>query len=97
MEVTNQSLQQSPARSPISQGLWGRMRSRTMFVIAFLCSPCCAALLMPIVLSLLAGTPAALWIGDHTSWVYGGLTLISIASLVLAIRWLRRPKAIQAG
>jgi predicted MFS family arabinose efflux permease len=61
-----------------------------MFVVACIFSPCCAPLLVPVALALLAGTPLAAWLGMNLGWVYGGLTLVSVISLVLGIRWLRR-------
>jgi hypothetical protein len=68
------------------------LRSGVMLAIACLASPCCTPLYVPILLLLLAGTPAALWIGQHSGWVYGGLTLLSGASFLLAVRWMRKPK-----
>lgn len=78
--------------------LWGMV----MFVIACFTSPCCTPLIVPLVITLLAGTPAALWISQHLGWVYGGLTLISIVSFMLALRWMRqratsRPSMIRAS
>jgi hypothetical protein len=58
-----------------------------MFGIACLTSPCCTPLIVPVILSLLAGSPLALWLGANVGWVYGGLTLLSVMSLVMALRW----------
>ncbi|MEO8393392.1 MAG: hypothetical protein ABI700_10415 [Chloroflexota bacterium] len=55
--------------------------------MACIASPCCTPLIVPILLTLLAGTPVAVWMGHHLGWVYGGLTLVSIISLVMALRW----------
>ena len=63
------------------------MRGGVMLGIACLTSPCCTPLLVPAVLGLLAGTPAALWLTLYIGWVYGGLTLLSFMSLVLGLRW----------
>lgn len=59
-----------------------------MFGIACVASPCCTPLIVPLALSLLAGTPIAIWLSTYVGWIYGGLTLISIASFVLAYRWM---------
>ena len=59
-----------------------------MFVIACIASPCCTPIIVPIVLALLAGTPAALWLGQNLGWVFGGLMLLSVVSFVLVFRWM---------
>ncbi|MBZ0290317.1 MAG: hypothetical protein K8I30_22015 [Anaerolineae bacterium] len=65
-----------------------------MFAIACLTSPCCTPLLVPLGLALLAGTPVAVWLSAHIGWVYAGLTLLSVVSFVVALRWLnRKPSA----
>jgi hypothetical protein len=69
--------------------LWKRTRSGFMFATACIASPCCTPLIVPVVLGMLAGTPAAAWMGANLGWVFGGLTLISAGSLVLALRWMR--------
>ncbi|MBZ0281558.1 MAG: hypothetical protein K8L97_12535 [Anaerolineae bacterium] len=79
-----------------------RLRGMVMFVIACFTSPCCTPLIVPLVITLLAGTPAALWISQYFGWVYGGLTLISIVSFMLALRWMRqhataRPSTIRSS
>lgn len=63
------------------------MRAPVMFAVACITSPCCTPLLVPLALALLAGTPVAVWLSAHMGWVLGGLTLVSIASFVLAWRW----------
>jgi hypothetical protein len=75
-----------------SQSLWMRVRGGVMFGIACITSPCCTPLIVPVILSLLAGTPAAVWLGANLGWVFGGLTLISVMSLVLGWRWMNTPK-----
>ena len=64
-----------------------------MFALACLASPCCTPLIVPVVLSLLVGTPAALWLGQNLGWVYGGLTLLSAISFVIGWRWLGKGNA----
>lgn len=75
--------------------MWQKIRGGLLFGVACLTSPCCTPLYIPLALALLAGTPAALWLGHNLGWVYGGLTLISVASLVVALRWLNQNKARQ--
>ena len=70
--------------------LWQKIRSGVMFGIACIASPCCTPIIVPIVIALLAGTSAAIWLSAHIGWVYGGLTLLSIVSLVLGFRWMRQ-------
>jgi hypothetical protein len=70
--------------------MWEKARSGLMFVVACITSPCCTPLLVPLGLAVLAGTPAAVWLSANLGWLYGGLTLVSIASFVLGVRWLRQ-------
>ena len=70
--------------------MWKKGRSGVMFGIACIASPCCTPIIIPIVIALLAGTPVALWMSANLGWVYGGLTLLSIISLVLGVRWMRQ-------
>ena len=72
--------------------IWHNTRGGLMFGIAFIASPCCAPLIVPLVLALLAGTPIAVWLSYNSGWAYGVLTLISITSLVLGLRWMWRNK-----
>ncbi len=65
------------------------VRAFLMFAIACVTSPCCTPLIVPLGLVLLAGTPVAAWIGHNVGWVYGGLTLISLVTAVMGMRWLR--------
>ena len=71
---------------------WHKVRSGLMLAIAFIASPCCAPLIVPLVLALLAATPGGIWLSYHTNWVYGVLTVVSIISLVLGWRWIPRDK-----
>ncbi len=57
-----------------------------MFLVGCITSPCCTPLVVPLGLTLLVGTPAAVWLGHNLGWVYGTLTLVSIASFVIAFR-----------
>lgn len=64
------------------------MRSGVILALACLTSPCCTPLIVPLFLSLLAGTPAVLWLTQHEGWVYGVLTGISLLSAVLGLYWM---------
>jgi membrane protein implicated in regulation of membrane protease activity len=66
---------------------WHRVRSGLAFLVACFLSPCCAPLIVPLALALLAGTPAAVWLSANLGLVYGAMTALSIVSLVLAVRW----------
>lgn len=75
------------------QTMWKKIRSALAFGVACIASPCCTPLIVPLGLALLAGTPVAVWASANLGWVYGGLTLISIASFVLAYRWMGQKSA----
>jgi len=68
--------------------MWKKIRSAVAFGLACIASPCCTPLIVPLGLALLAGTPIAVWASANLGWVYGGLTLVSIGSFVLAYRWM---------
>ena len=68
--------------------VWKKIRGGLMFSVACIASPCCTPIIVPIALTLLAGTPVALWMGQNLGWVYGGLTLLSVVSFVLGLRWM---------
>ena len=77
------------ARCQMENTLWKKIRSGLMFGVACITSPCCTPLIVPLGLALLAGTPIALWLlSANIGWIYGGLTLVSIASFVLGFRWM---------
>ncbi len=59
-----------------------------MLGIACITSPCCMPFVVPAMLALLAGTPVAVWLAHNVGWVYGGLTLVSLISMVLGLRWI---------
>ena len=68
--------------------MWKKVRSGAMFVIACVTSPCCTPLIVPLGITLLAGTPFALWLWAYIGWVYGFLTIVSAISLLLGLRWM---------
>jgi len=74
----------------VKNSVWQNIRRGLLFVIACVTSPCCTPLLVPLVLWLFAGTPIAVWIGHNLGGVYGGLTLVSIASFVMLWRWFNK-------
>ena len=67
---------------------WHRIRGGVMFLVACIASPCCTPLIVPLVITLLAGTPVAVWMTYNQGLVYGGLTVLSLVSFVMAFRWL---------
>jgi hypothetical protein len=79
------------------QTMWKKIRSGLMFGVACITSPCCTPIIVPIVLVLLAGTPVAVWLSAYIGWVYGGLTLLSVISLVLGFRWMGQKNASEAS
>ena len=70
--------------------MWKKIRGGVMFGVACITSPCCTPIIVPIAIALLAGTPVAVWLSAYIGWVYGGLTLLSVVSLVLGFRWMRQ-------
>lgn len=79
------------------ESAWHKTRAGIMVAVACLTSPCCTPLYVPLILTLFAGTPLALWISQHVGWVYGGLTFISLMTIVgvlapMVRRWLATRK-----
>lgn len=81
------------AENPKREGVSQHLRAGALFVVGCITSPCCTPLIVPLIVGALAGTPAALWIGANAGWVYGGLTLISVISFVLAWWQMNRRKS----
>jgi len=75
-------------------GLWRRVRGGVMLMVACITSLCCTPLIVPVVVGLVGGTPAAVWMGENLGWIYGGLTLISVVSGVVGWRWMQKRKRI---
>lgn len=73
--------------------LWLKIRSGVMFVVSFVGCPCHLPLTLPLALVLLAGTPASIWMTQHTNWIYGGLAFSFFVSLALGFRWMSQPAA----
>jgi len=72
--------------------VWQKIRAGLMLGIACIASPCCTPFIVPLGLALLAGTPVAVWLTPYIGWLYSGLTLVSVISLVLGLRWLGQKK-----
>lgn len=77
------------------EGMWKRVRGGLALGVACLASPCCTPLIVPVALSLIAGTPLAVLLSQYIGLVYGGLTLLSFVSFVLAWRWMKFNQPIQ--
>jgi len=82
------SLNSIPFKDHQEKTMWQKIRSGVMFGVVCITSPCCTPIFVPIGLALLAGTPVAAWVSANVGWVYGGLTLLSVISLVLGFRWM---------
>ncbi|HLZ56331.1 MAG TPA: hypothetical protein VKR06_05220 [Ktedonosporobacter sp.] len=78
------------SESPGQHDLWMMVRSSLLFVVGCLTSPCCAPVLVPIGLALLAATPVAVFLTQYLGWVYGVLTVVSVGSFLLTFLSLRR-------
>jgi hypothetical protein len=86
------SLPQTRPPAAEARSRWQSIRGGLMFGLACITSPCCTPLIVPLVLALLAGTPAALWISHNLGWVYGSLTIVSVVSVAMGWRWMNIPK-----
>lgn len=67
---------------------WQKIRGGVLLGVGCVASPCCTPLIVPFVLTLLAGTPVAAFLAHYLGWVYGILTLISLLSLYFGARYL---------
>ncbi len=94
-KIVSQSIIQ--INSEQEQTMWKKIRSGLMFGVACITSPCCTPIIVPIALALLAGTPVAVWLSANVGWVYGGLTLLSVVSLVLGFRWMGQKNTSKAS
>jgi hypothetical protein len=63
-----------------------KIRSGFLLGVGCLTSPCCTPLLVPLTITLLAGTPLAAFLAQYVGWVYAVLTLVSLVSLFLGVR-----------
>jgi hypothetical protein len=76
---------ESPRVTPLQKS--NHIRTALLLGVACLTSPCCVPLIAPIIVGLLTGTPLAIWFASHMAWLYGGLTLVSAVSFLLAWRY----------
>lgn len=67
---------------------WQKIRSSTMFVISFVTCPCHLPITLPFALALLAGTPLAVWITQHSGWIYGIAAGVFFISLAFGFAWM---------
>lgn len=70
---------------------WQKIRSGIMYVVAFVSCPCHLPITLPLILVLLAGTPAAVWITQHTGWIYGVMTVLFLSTLGMGYWWINQP------
>lgn len=70
--------------------LWQKIRSGVMFIISVITCPCHLPIVLPLALVLLAGTPTAVWISQHISWIFGAMTFVFLLSLALGFAWTSR-------
>jgi hypothetical protein len=70
--------------------LWKKLRLCLVFGLALSTSPAITPIIVPRCFdsALLAGTPTALWVTHNAGWVYGGLTFISLVSLIFGLHFL---------
>ena len=72
---------------------WQQIRSGVMFVLSAITCPCHLPIVLPLVLTLLAGTPVGMWITQNVGWRYGGMTILFFVSLALGLHWTGRGDA----
>jgi hypothetical protein len=77
-----------PAKSVLGQTLSGAL----MFAVA--CLACCAPLIVPVILGLVAGTPLAALLTFSSGWLVGGLALLLV--VVSRVGWYLYKKSTRA-
>jgi hypothetical protein len=82
LEVDKKS---SSAKSAPGQTLGG------VLMLGVACLACCAPLIAPVILGLVAGTPLAALLTFSSGWLVGGLALLLVMGFTLA--WRMRNKA----
>lgn len=65
-----------------------KARAGLLLAVGCITSPCCTPLLVPLAITLLAGTPIAAILTRYVGWVYALLTLVSLVTLFFGIRHL---------
>ena len=72
---------------------WQKIRGGLMIAFSAITCPCHLPVVLPLLASLLAGTPAAILIAKYTGWVYGIMTVLFALTLGLALQWTNQPTA----
>lgn len=87
--ISTRSLQRSskpPGKESMTKepttSVWRRVWGGGSLALACLASPCCAPLYVPVVLSLLAGTPIAAFLAGYVGWIYSAFTALSVVGLI---------------
>lgn len=68
--------------------MWHTIKGYAAGLVALIACPCHLPLTLPLVLSLVAGTTLAGWLAANTALVYVGSTVLFLAGLLLAGKWL---------
>lgn len=64
-----------------------------MIAFAVITCPCHLPVVVPLLVALFAGTPAAILIAKYTDWVYGVMAGLFALTLGLALQWTNPPIA----
>lgn len=64
-----------------------KIRTGLALGLALITSPALTPIIVPRCFdsAFLAGTPAAIWLTHNAGWVYGGLTFVSLTSLICGL------------
>ena len=73
--------------------IWQKFRGGLMVVFSLITCPCHLPIVLPLLATLFAGTPAAILIAKYTGWVYGVMTVLFALTLGLALQWTNQPTA----
>lgn len=68
--------------------MWHTIKGYVAGLVALIACPCHLPLTLPLILSLAAGTALAAWLAANAALVYVGFTVLFLASLLLAGKWL---------
>lgn len=67
---------------------WHSIRGYAAGAAALIVCPCHLPLVLPLLLTLTAGTAVGGWLAKNTALIYASATILFIGWLLLAIRWL---------
>ena len=76
---------------------WHAIKGYVMSTLAFVSCPCHLPITLPLLVAVTAGTAFSAWLQNNFLPIGAGSTLIFIASLILALRWSRRPIRVVAN